>query len=58
MCGFNDQGFRKGFEEEVTAVLRAVCEVVRGDKVTEDDPRAARGGPRGSVAQGLPAPDR
>lgn len=58
MCAFNDQGFTKGFEEEATAVLRAVWEVVPGDKVTEDGPRVARGGPRGSVAQGLPAPDR
>nr|CAI9695942.1 unnamed protein product [Rangifer tarandus platyrhynchus] len=51
------EGFTKGFEEEATAVLRAVWEVVPGDKVTEDGPRVARGGPRGSVAQGLPAPD-
>lgn len=57
MCAFNDQGFRKGFEEEVTAALRAVWEVVSGDKVTEDGPRVARGGPRGSVAQGLLTPD-
>ena len=38
MCAFNDQGFRKGFEEEVTAALWAVWEVVSGDKVTEDGP--------------------
>lgn len=50
MCALNDQGFRKGFEEEATAALRAVWEVVPGDKVTEDGPSVACGGPRGSVA--------
>ena len=50
MCALNDQGFRKGFEEEATAALRTVWEVVPGDKVTEDGPSVACGGPRGSVA--------